>query len=152
LSEVLERFGSGSPQRKRIGLRLERIYNLAWATGHLACCVVFGSFVTTKLAPNDVDVFFLMEDTFDITHLTGEARLLFDHAAAQTHVGGSVFWLRRLLERIFCVFPLRHCKRSHHLTACADLIAVSPCRRDVSAPHTYGGAGTMTMAMAKRRL
>ena len=77
-------------------MRLERIYNLAWATGHLACCVVFGSFVTTKLAPNDVDVFFLMEDTFDITHLTGEARLLFDHAAAQTHVGGSVFWLRRL--------------------------------------------------------
>jgi hypothetical protein len=73
-----------------------RIYNLAWATGHLARCVVFGSFVTTKLAPNDVDVFFLMEDTFDITHLTGEARLLFDHAAAQTHVGGSVFWLRRL--------------------------------------------------------
>jgi hypothetical protein len=96
LSEVLERFGSGSPQRKKIDLRLERIYNLAWATGHLARCVVFGSFVTTKLAPNDVDVFFLMEDTFDITHLTGEARLLFDHAAAQTHVGGSVFWLRRL--------------------------------------------------------
>jgi hypothetical protein len=57
--------------------------------------VVFGSFVTTKLAPNDVDVFFLMEDTFDITHLTGEARLLFDHAAAQTHIGGSGFWLRR---------------------------------------------------------
>jgi hypothetical protein len=35
------------------------------------------------------------QGTFDITHLTGEARLLFDHAAAQTHVGGSVFWLRR---------------------------------------------------------
>jgi hypothetical protein len=96
LSEVLERFGSGSPQRKMIGLRLERIYNVAWATGHLARCVVFGSFVTAKLAPNDVDVFLLMEDTFDIMYLTGEARLLFDHAAAQTHFGGSVFWLRRL--------------------------------------------------------
>jgi len=96
LSEVLERFGSGSPQRKMIGLRLERIYNVARATGHLARCVVFGSFVTAKHAPNDVDVFFLMEDTFDITHLSGEARLLFDHAAAQTHFGGSVFWLRRL--------------------------------------------------------
>ena len=96
LSEVSERFGSGSPQRKMIGLRLERIYNVARATGHLARCVVFGSFVTSKRAPNDVDVFFLMENTFDIMHLTGEARLLFDHAAAQTHFGGSVFWLRRL--------------------------------------------------------
>ena len=96
LSEVLERFGSGPSQRKMIGLRLERIYNVAWATGHLARYVVFGSFVTAKLAPNDVDVFLLMEDTFDIMSLTGEARLLFDHAAAQTHFGGSVFWLRRL--------------------------------------------------------
>jgi hypothetical protein len=79
-----------------VGLRLERIYNLAWATGHLSRCVVFGSFVTTKLAPNDVDVFLLMEDTFDAAQLTGEARLLFDHIMAQTRFGGSVFWLRRL--------------------------------------------------------
>ena len=96
LAEMLERFGSGSPQRRLMGLRLERIYNVAWATGHLARCVVFGSFVTTKPSPNDVDVFLLMEDTFDATQLTGEARLLFDHGVAQTRFGGSVFWLRRL--------------------------------------------------------
>jgi hypothetical protein len=29
LAEVLERFGSGSPQRMLVGLRLERIYNMA---------------------------------------------------------------------------------------------------------------------------
>jgi hypothetical protein len=79
-----------------VGLRLERVYNVAWATGYLARCVVFGSFVTTKPLPNDVDVFLLMEDTFDMAQLTGEARLLFDHAAAQTRFGASVFWLRRL--------------------------------------------------------
>jgi hypothetical protein len=79
-----------------IGLRLERVYNVAWVTGHLACCVVFGSFVTAKSLPNDVDVFLLMEDTFDMAQLTGEARLLFEHAAAQTRFGTSVFWLRRL--------------------------------------------------------
>ena len=43
-----------------------------------------------------MDVFLLMEDTFDIGQLTGEARVLFDHAAAQAHFGASVFWLRRL--------------------------------------------------------
>jgi hypothetical protein len=37
-----------------------------------------------------------MEDTFDMAQLTGEARLLFEHAAAQTRFGASVFWLRRL--------------------------------------------------------
>lgn len=96
LSEVLERFGSDSLQRMLVGLRLERIYNVAWATGHLARCVVFGSFVTAKPVPNDVDVFLLMEDTFDVAQLTGEARLLFDHTLAQTRFGASVFWLRRL--------------------------------------------------------
>jgi hypothetical protein len=42
-----------------------------------------------------VDVFLLMAGTFDMGQLTGEARVLFDHAAAQAHFGASVFWLRR---------------------------------------------------------
>ncbi len=96
LREALERFGRSSLQRRSVAQRLECIYRVAQATGHLARFVVFGSFVTSKVAPNDVDVFLVMEDTFDATHLTGEASLLFDHAAAQAYFGGSVFWLRRL--------------------------------------------------------
>ncbi len=30
---------------------------------------------------------------FDLSEVTGEARLIFDHAAAQAHFGASVFWL-----------------------------------------------------------
>ena len=37
-----------------------------------------------------------MENTFDMAQLTGEARVLFDHASAQAHFGASVFWVRRL--------------------------------------------------------
>ena len=96
LREVLARFGAGSTQRKAVALRLDRVYQLARATGHLARFVVFGSFVTDKLEPNDVDVFLLMEDSFDTSQLTGDLQLLFDHAAAQDHFGASVFWLRRL--------------------------------------------------------
>ncbi|HEY2989974.1 MAG TPA: hypothetical protein VGL11_19810 [Candidatus Binatia bacterium] len=69
---------------------------VAFSTGHMARFVVFGSFVSAKSEPADVDVFLLMEDTFDMGQLTGEARVLFDHAAAQAHFGASVFWLRRL--------------------------------------------------------
>ena len=96
LREVLHRFGGGSAQRKAVALRLERVHHVACATGQVARFVVFGSFVTDKPDPNDLDVFLLMEDSFDATQLTGEARLLFDHTAAQGHFGASVFWLRRL--------------------------------------------------------
>lgn len=76
--------------------RLERINPVAIGTGQLSRFVVFGSFVTAKREPADVDVFLLMEDAFDLGQQTGETRILFDHAAAQAHFGASVFWLRRL--------------------------------------------------------
>ncbi len=96
LREVLDQFGIGPAQRKAVALRLARVYRIAQATGHLARFVVFGSFVSNKLEPNDVDVFLIMADTFDATHLKGDAPLLFDHAAAQAHFGSSVFWVRHL--------------------------------------------------------
>jgi hypothetical protein len=37
-----------------------------------------------------------MENDFDVGGLGGEARILFDHPAAQAHFGASVFWVRRL--------------------------------------------------------
>ena len=94
LREVRERFGVGSAKRKALALRLDRIYSIARATGHLARFVVFGSFVTSKLEPQDVDVFLVMTDTFDASELTSDVRLLFDHGAAQAHFGASVFWVR----------------------------------------------------------
>jgi hypothetical protein len=88
---MLRRFGKGSRQRIAVGQRLERIYRVAVATGQMARFVVFGSFVTAKREPADIDVFLLMEDTFDMGQLSGEARVLFDHASAQAHFGASVF-------------------------------------------------------------
>ena len=96
LDDVLDRFGKSSIQRKIIASRLQRIYEIAATTGHLRRFIIFGSFVTTKLKPNDIDVFMIMEDTFDVSQLIGESQLIFDHAVAQTYFGGSVFWIRRL--------------------------------------------------------
>lgn len=79
-----------------VGERLERIYNISRDTGHLARFVVFGSFVTDKPDPNDVDVFLVMDDAFRAHPLRDEAALLFDHPAADAHFGASVFWVRRL--------------------------------------------------------
>ena len=77
-------------------MRLERIVRLAHLTGLVCRFIVFGSFVTGKLDPNDVDVFLLMDDSFDASQLAGEARLVFDHGVADAHFGASVFWMRRL--------------------------------------------------------
>lgn len=94
LEEVLSRFGSGSVQRTLVGMRLERVYDAAASTGQLKRFIIFGSFLSSKPDPNDVDVFLLMQDTFDLSRVRGEARLVFDHSAAQSHFGASVFWLR----------------------------------------------------------
>ncbi len=77
-------------------MRLERILDLVARSGHVARIIVFGSFVSDKTEPNDVDLFLIMEDTFDLSAVTGEARLVFDHPTAQAHFGASVFWVRRV--------------------------------------------------------
>jgi hypothetical protein len=89
------RFGQGSVQRRAVSERLERIDQLAASTGHLARFVVFGSFVTAEEEPGDVDVVLLMEDTFDLSSVAGEAALVFQHMEADAHFGASVFWTRR---------------------------------------------------------
>jgi hypothetical protein len=95
LPEVLERFGQGSVQRRAVADRLKRVYELVSSTGQLARFVVFGSFVTAKADPNDVDIILLMEDTFDLASVTGEATLPFQHMEADAHFGASIFWTRR---------------------------------------------------------
>ncbi len=96
LAQVVERFGGDTPRRLAVANRLEHIHRTARSTGFLARFVVYGSFVTQKREPNDVDLFLVMEDNFDLAQVTGEARLLFDHLAAQAHFGASVFWVRRV--------------------------------------------------------
>ena len=96
LEEVLSQFGDGTVQRKLVGMRLRRVYELAITTRHVKRFIVFGSFVTSKPDPNDVDVFLIMDDAFDLSEVKGEATLVFDHPAAQAHFGASIFWLRQL--------------------------------------------------------
>jgi hypothetical protein len=95
LPEVLERFGQGTIQRRAVADRLNRVYQLAASTGQLARFVVFGSFVTAKAEPNDVDIVLLMEDTFDVASVYGEASVVFRHTDADARFGASIFWARR---------------------------------------------------------
>ncbi len=96
LAEVIDHFGKGTPRRQIMARRLEHIYILAASTGHLARFIIFGSFITAKSMPGDVDIFLLMENSFDVNQLSGEAGLIFDHVVTQNYEGASIFWIRRL--------------------------------------------------------
>ena len=96
LPEVIAHFGTSTLQRRLVAQRLAHIYTLARSTGQLARFIIFGSFVTAKREPNDVDIFMLMEDTFDAQQVEREAAIIFDHVAAQHYEGVSVFWIRRM--------------------------------------------------------
>lgn len=95
LPQILKRFGQGTIQRRAVADRLSRVHQLATSTGQLARFVIFGSFVTAKAEPNDVDIILLMEDTFDLSVVSGEAALVFQHMEADAHFGASVFWTKR---------------------------------------------------------
>ena len=95
LTEILQHFGTGTEQRELIGQRLRHIFMLAHSTRKVARFIVFGSFVTAKPVPGDVDIFLLMEDSFDVSQVHGEAALVFNPQRTQEGFGASVFWIRK---------------------------------------------------------
>ena len=95
LAETLKHFGTGTPQRELVGQQLEHIFQLAHSTGQVARFIVFGSFVTSKPSPGDVDIFLLIEDSFDVAQVHGDVALVFDTQKTQDVLGASIFWIRK---------------------------------------------------------
>ena len=94
IEDVVERFGADQGARSRSTRHLLHIYEVAQRTGQLQRFIIFGSYVTAKEHPNDVDVVLVMRDTFRLEHCPTEARGLFEHAIAQARHGASIFWIR----------------------------------------------------------
>ena len=95
LTEVLNRFGAHTPQRQRVAGQLELIYQLVVATERMNRFIIFGSFITSKLAPADVDIFIIMADNFQVSEVMGDTWIVFNHLIAQAHFGASIFWVTR---------------------------------------------------------
>ena len=92
LQEVVEHFGNGSLQRQLVAGRLKKIYFFAKATNQVLRFIVYGSFVTAKENPNDIDIFMLVKDDFNPDEVSGKSRLIFKHLTTQEYEGASVFW------------------------------------------------------------
>lgn len=91
LDEVLARFGQGTPQRQLVTTKLLRLLEMAKRTGKLERFVIFGSYVTAKPAPNDVDVILVMGDDFRMIEYEEKTQQMFDHLTSQSEFGASFF-------------------------------------------------------------
>jgi len=69
-AEVTFRFGSGTPRRRRLILRLRRWLELSRLTGAYRF-LVDGSFITAKEEPNDIDAVVLLSHDFEHQILKG---------------------------------------------------------------------------------
>lgn len=76
---------------------MKHIYELAQHTDKLQRFIIFGSYVTTKSAPNDVDIILIMDNSFHLEECSLNTRGLFEHAIAQARFGASIFWIRPAL-------------------------------------------------------
>lgn len=94
LAECLERFGQGNERRRRVSATLAEICRLASGTGQLDRVILFGSYVTAKMEPRDVDIILVMKDDFDVEKCDASTQVLFDHNRADHEFGASVFWIR----------------------------------------------------------
>jgi hypothetical protein len=94
LSEFTSRFGAATPRRQVLATRFQELLNLARASGRLRRIFVWGSFVTDKPFPRDLDVFLLMQEGFDreFIHLPQRERDVFDHQRARLLFEADVLW------------------------------------------------------------
>ena len=89
---MLEHFGKGSLQRQLVASRLKKVYFTANGYSQVLRFIVYGSFVSNKVSPNDVDIFMLMKDRFNPDDFAGKTRLIFKHLTTQEYEGASIFW------------------------------------------------------------
>ncbi len=93
IAEVIAHFGHSTAQRVTVTVRLDRIYELVQSTGRLQRFIIFGSYITAEPHPHDVDIFLVMQGSFQPHEVLPEAQALFRHGMAQSEFGASIFWV-----------------------------------------------------------
>ena len=96
--EVCARFATASARRQWLGEQLRSLLALAKSTGQLARVFLWGSFVTSKEVPNDLDVLLVMDAGFAVEAVPAQAQGVFDHVQARLRFHADVFWTKASLD------------------------------------------------------
>jgi len=97
--ELWARFGNRGLQRTFVSECLRKIIDLATISGKVERLIIFGSYVTKKPEPGDVDLLLIVSADFKIEEVHQEARILFDHQCAEREFNAHIFWLRNNVGR-----------------------------------------------------
>src|SRR5262249_1981785 len=89
LQEVRQRFGAGG-QRQEFCTLLEDFVEQAAECGFVKV-YLFGSFISGKPVPGDVDLMWVYERDLDLETLSPECRDLLDYNLMRTRVGWDMF-------------------------------------------------------------
>jgi hypothetical protein len=92
--ELRSRFGVATSRRVWLQGRLEALVAIASNTGKLERVFIWGSFVTAKPAPKDLDILMLMSKDFDVAQLSTPLRIVFNSVQAKLLFEADVFWAR----------------------------------------------------------
>ena len=92
--EFESRFGRSSPRRVWLSTRFRELVELAASSGKLRRVFVWGSFVTAKPVPKDLDILLIMDDDFEVEGIAVEAQAVFDSVRARLLFESYVFWAR----------------------------------------------------------
>ncbi len=92
--EFQSRFCGSSLRRQWLSGRLRTLLELAASTGELRRVFVWGSIVTAKPAPKDLDVLLIMGQDFEVDRVAPPAQGVFDSVRARLMFKADVFWAR----------------------------------------------------------
>jgi len=109
LAEIRQRYGTHTARRQFLWQRLQTIVQLLAATGALRRLYLFGSFVTEKPNPGDLDCLAVMASGFTTAHLTPALMTVFQHDVCRLYYQADVFWITEAvgqehLEALLAVF------------------------------------------------
>jgi len=94
LDEVREIFGASSARRKWLIRNLEKIIDLAKTTGRLERVIVWGSFVSNKELPQDIDLLLIMKEDFVVDKMDLEVKRVFDYVQGRIAFNADIFWAK----------------------------------------------------------
>jgi hypothetical protein len=74
--------------------RLRALLDLAGSNGKLHRVFIWGSFVTAKAAPKDLDILLIMDEDFEVDGIPAAAQDVFNSVRAKLRFASDVFWAR----------------------------------------------------------
>jgi hypothetical protein len=93
------RFGRSSSRRVWLSGRLRALLDVAATNGKLRRVFIWGSFVTAKQAPKDLDILLIMDEDFEVDDLAAAAQAVFDSVRAKLLFESDIFWARASIGR-----------------------------------------------------